>query len=143
SMAPIDFSLAKLACQKLTRQLGELVGYRDWSIRAVTTLMRSERAPSSCGDQKSNTFKCHITGHLMSLVILGLVLILVLGKLFSASERLLLRPLQARFSALQLPPTDQVVGIAFLGGFHLDSHVSKALKSDVAGGQFDLRCRLS
>jgi uncharacterized SAM-binding protein YcdF (DUF218 family) len=57
-------------------------------------------------------------------LILGLSLALLLIASLDVSGSLLLRPLETRFPVWRQPPTDHVVGIILLGGFHLDIRVA-------------------
>jgi uncharacterized SAM-binding protein YcdF (DUF218 family) len=70
---------------------------------------------------------------------LGLFLILLLIASVNVPGSLLLRPLETRFPVWRQTPTGQVVGIVMLGGFHVDSHVTSALDSHVAGAWSDIR----
>jgi uncharacterized SAM-binding protein YcdF (DUF218 family) len=56
---------------------------------------------------------------------------------------MLLRPLETRFPAPRLAPTDRVAGIILLGGFHINSHVATELDSDVASERVDIHSDLS
>ncbi len=63
----------------------------------------------------------------ISLSVLFLILLVI--ALANVPGSLLLRPLETRFPVRQQIPTEQVAGIIFLGGFHLDSHVASLLDS--------------
>ena len=56
---------------------------------------------------------------------MGLFLILLLIISLHVPGSLLLRPLETRFPVWRQAPTDHVVGIILLGGFHLDIRVAR------------------
>jgi uncharacterized SAM-binding protein YcdF (DUF218 family) len=66
---------------------------------------------------------------------LGLFFILLLIMALNVPGSWLLRPLETRFPVRQQAPTDHVVGIILLGGFHLDVRV--------ANERFDIRSGMS
>jgi uncharacterized SAM-binding protein YcdF (DUF218 family) len=88
----------------------------------------------SCPKKKSNSLNRFATRRPLSVLILGFFLILLLIALLRVPGSLLLRPLEARFPLWRQAPTDQVVGIVFLGGFHLDSYVVASGGSDIRSG---------
>ena len=83
-------------------------------------------------NKKSNSLKWFSNRRLTSVLILAIFLNLLPVALLGVQGSLLLRPLEARFPVWQPVPSDRVVGIVFLGGFHLDSYV-------LASGGFDIR----
>src|SRR5262245_50623402 len=65
-----------------------------------------------------------------SICVLTPSFILLLIALFAGPGSLLLRSLETRFVWRQVP-TDEVVGIVLLGGFHLDSSVLASRRVDI------------
>jgi len=65
----------------------------------------------------------------ISVLILGLFSFLLMIGLPDVVGSSLLQPLETRFPVRRPAPADQIVGVVFLGGFHLDSHVASALDS--------------
>jgi uncharacterized SAM-binding protein YcdF (DUF218 family) len=86
-------------------------------------------------EKKSGSLMRFLHRHSISVLVLALSLMLLPVALLGVSGSLLLRPLETRFPIWRPSPTDHVVGIILLGGFHLDARV--------ASEGFDIRSGMS
>src|SRR5262245_1784516 len=87
-----------------------------------------------CKIIQTNSLGRFCSRRLASIFILGLFLILLQIASVNVPGSLLLRLLETRFPAWRQTPTNQIDGIVFLGGFHLDSNRVANAWSDIRPG---------